>query len=303
MISKNFNWLTLISNKFNMIKNIISKFQKKQITNSTKIDIYIKNGRVPWSDGYSEYKNKIIEESIISKEVLFKFCNKTIKEYGIGLDERCVEYPWIFSKITNSNEMMLDAGSTFNFNYILNNENLKNKNLTIFTFYPEKDCFYNKRISYVYGDLRKMYFNNCVFDFIVSQSTIEHIDMDNSIYGYSDKNIRTDKSYDYLKAVYELERVLKSGGKLLITVPFGKFENHGFFQQFDNDMLDRMTNLIKDKGTIELDFFKYDKQGWRFAKREELNSMESFNPHTGKGKLDDGAAHCRSIVCMEFNKF
>lgn len=284
-----------------MIKRIISKF-KKQTTSLDKINLYIKNGRVPWSEGYFEYKFEQIRESINDEELLLQFKNKKIKDFGIGVDERCVEYPWIFSKMSDSKETMLDAGSTFNFNYILDNEKLQNKDLTIYTFYPEQDCYYKKRISYVYGDLRSMYFNDCSFDFIVSQSTIEHIDMDNSIYGYSNAKERTDKSYDYLKAVSEMERVLKQGGRLLITVPFGKFENHGFFQQFDDEMLDKLVSVIKDKGTIEFDFFKYEKHGWRFAKREELENVQSFNPHTGKGKLDDGAAHCRSIVCLEFKK-
>ncbi len=285
-----------------MIKKILSKFKKKQVTNDDRISLYIKNGRIPWTEGYIQYKEKFIRESINNEAVLELCRDKQIKDFGVGIDERCVEYPWIFSKISSQKEIMLDAGSTFNYGYIVTNEKIKQKDLTIYTYYPEKDCFYKKRISYVYGDLRDMYFNNDTFEFIVSQSTIEHIDMDNSIYGYGNMQERHDKSYDYLKAVSEMERVLKPSGKLLITFPFGKFENHGFFQQFDDEMLDKLLLIFKDKGVVGLDFFKYEKSGWRFAEREELKDVQSFNPHTGKGKFDDGAAHCRSVVCIEFKK-
>jgi ubiquinone/menaquinone biosynthesis C-methylase UbiE len=128
--------------------------------------------------------------------------------------------------------------------------------------------------------------------------------MDNSIYGYDLKKLDTiaDKSYEYLKAVKELIRVLKSGGTLLITFPFGKFENHGFFQQFDDEMLTRTEVLLQPFGTIETDFIQYINQGWQFAQRNEMHDVRSYNPHTGVGKTDDGAAHCRGICLIQFIK-
>ena len=128
--------------------------------------------------------------------------------------------------------------------------------------------------------------------------------MDNSMYGYDlDFNKEVEiKSYEYLKAVSEMLRVLKSGGTLMLTVPFGKFENHGFFQQFDKEMINRIYDLLKSEGTIESTFFTYEKEGWRFALIDELSTIESYNPHTGKGKKDDGAAHSRAIACIKFIK-
>jgi hypothetical protein len=96
--------------------------------------------------------------------------------------------------------------------------------------------------------------------------------------------------------------VLKSDGKLLLTFPYGKFENHGFFQQFDREMLDRVLELFRKQGTYELTFFRYLNGGWNFCEQEDCADIVSFNPHTGRGKLDDGAAHCRSVCCIEFTK-
>jgi SAM-dependent methyltransferase len=200
------------------------------------------------------------------------------------------------------NSSTLDAGSTFNFDFIVDHPIISQKQLTIFTYFPEENCFFKKRISYVFGDLRNICFKDSLFDEIVCQSTIEHIDMDNSIYGYSGQQTIGHKSYEYLKAVAELIRALKPNGKLLLTFPFGKYEYHGFFQQFDEEMLQRILELFDGNGSYNLDFFKYEKEGWRFADRSELHAIQSYNPHTGIGKLDDGAAHCRSIACIEFIK-
>lgn len=298
-----------------MLKKIITKgynyFLKKE---ANKIELkkkgieinFFKNGQIPWSEGYANHKQESIVNCISNTLFLERFFNKKIPaNYGYRLDERIVEYPWIFANLKKGKTVFLDAGSTFNFDYLLSNELIENKDKYIYTFYPEDKSYNYKRISYVYGDLRDLPFKDTFFEEIVCQSTIEHIDMDNSIYGYDLKStldVVANKSYEYLKVVEELLRVLKNGGQLLITFPYGKFENHGFFQQFDDEMLQKVFDLFEAKGTIKSDYFKYEKEGWRYAERNELSQVESYNPHTGKGKLDDGAAHCRSIACIKFIK-
>lgn len=278
-------------------------FSKKAPSVDEKIALYIKNGRIPWSEGYEDYKYNYIADAINSSETLAFFEKKKLPpNFGLRVDERSVEYSWIFSRLSKIKSILLDAGSTFNFKFIVEHPEIKKKELTIYTFYPEGNCFYKNKINYVFGDLRSTFFKDETFEEIVSQSTIEHIDMNNSIYGYEEKNTQGQKSYEYLRAIAEMIRILKPQGKLLITFPFGKYEYHGFFQQFDEEMLQKAISLFDGKGTVSVDFFKYEKNGWRFASKEELSQTESYNPHTGKGLSDDGAAHCRSIACIEFIK-
>lgn len=268
--------------------------------------VYTLTGKKPWSYGYVDFRWSYIGVIINNKDVLNHFFNREVPQsFGIGMDERVVEYPWILSRLSNeSGASLLDAGSTFNFAELVNHEKVSTKNLTIFTYYPEANQYLQKRISYHFGDLRQLPFQDNYYDEIVCQSTIEHVDMDNSIYGYSiaaHQNNQT-KSYAYINVISELVRVLNNGGKLLLTFPYGKFENHGFFQQFDEEMLARITDVLGTSGKCRTDFLHYKSTGWIFDHQENCNISESYNPHTGKGKSTDGAAHCRCVCCIEFIK-
>jgi SAM-dependent methyltransferase len=298
-----------------MLKKIIRKVQQYYLNQNFKKEkkqqeltknFFLKNGQIPWSNGYIAHKQESIIKNISDAVVLDEFFNKRVPlNFGFRLDERIVEYPWIFANLQKNKTIFLDAGSTFNFDYLLTNKLIENKEKYIYTFHPECKSYNEKKISYVYGDLRELPFKNDFFEEIVCQSTIEHIDMDNSIYGYDLKStldIDTNKSYEYLKVIDELLRVLKTNGQLLLTFPYGKFENHGFFQQFDNEMVKKITQKMDRLGEYELTFFKYLSEGWVVASQEDCNDSESFNPHTQIGKKDDFAAHSRAICCMKFIK-
>jgi SAM-dependent methyltransferase len=281
---------------------IISKFRSQII--SYRIKKYLNKGMIAWSPGYYEYKNMQISMTINNDSLVKDFNNSIPKGFGLRLDDRIVEYPWILSNLTDKGGLLLDAGSTLNFEYIVNHPVIVRKQLSIFTFYPENNNYSYKRISYIYGDLRNMPFKDSLFDEIVCQSTLEHIDMDNSIYGYQIDNnsSQKEKSYEFVKVVKEFYKVLKSKGLLLITVPYGKYENHGFFQQFDSEMKNRIIEIIKPFGKTEEFYYKYLSDGWIKSFENECQEMKSYNPHTGEGKGNDGAAHSRAICCIKFTK-
>jgi len=291
----------MIKKIFRKAKNVLVPLKARQ---KARIKKYKSNGAVPWSTGYHEYKEQQIGNVITDLQIIKGFQSQSIPVgYGIGVDDRIVEYPWIFSNLSNEKKIMLDAGSTFNFDYLLDHPTIKQKDLTIYTYYPESPNFNEKRVSYVYGDLRVLPFRDNYFDEIVCQSTLEHIDMDNSMYGYDLSHVTNkNKSYEYLKVIAEISRVLKPQGTAMITFPYGIFENHGFFQQYDNEMVGRMRNELDANGQTTLTFFKYSKEGWAVSKQENCEDATSYNPHTGLGKGTDGAAHSRCICCIKFIK-
>lgn len=279
------------------IKKYISPFRKLVYNNSSK---------KPWSYGYLDIRWDLTEKNIRNENLLKSFADNNIpKGFGVAIDERIVEYPWIFSRLSkNKGTKILDAGSTFNFPEIVSIESLKNKELSIYTFYPESINFINNRISYAFGDLRDMPFKDNFFDEVVCQSTIEHVDMDNSIYGYELEKIKdvTIKSYEYLKVIDELLRVVKPNGKLLLTFPYGKFENQGFFQQFDAEMVKLITDKMNQNGQFTDNYLKYTKEGWVNSNADDCKEAVSYNPHKGVGQSDDNAAHSRAVCCIEFIK-
>jgi SAM-dependent methyltransferase len=298
-----------------MLKKIIrevSLFLKKREIEKRKIRgeknkiKFFESGQIPWSVGYVAHKEESIFNNISNESLLVEISNKSLPvNFGYRLDERVVEYPWIFSQLEKETSIFLDAGSTFNFDYLLDHPLISTKEKYIYTFYPEDKSYNDKKVSYVYGDLRELPFKDGFFEEIVCQSTIEHIDMDNSMYGYDLKSTLDEvklKSYEYLKVIEELLRVLKPNGQLLLTFPYGKFENHGFFQQFDNEMVGKITDKMELIGNCDSTFFKYLPDGWVMASQEDCNDSESFNPHTQIGKKDDFAAHSRAICCLKFTK-
>ena len=296
------------ANMISSIKKSIKKLLIKQPKVKSKkelIETYNALGSVPWSEGYLEYKWHLIEGSINNKDILKEFeLEQLTNEYGIGVDERVIEYPWLMSHIHSGKGKFLDAGSTFNFQEILRHPIMQEKDIYIYTYYPEENNYIKSRISYIYGDLRELPFKDNYFDQIVCHSTLEHIDMDNSMYGYelAPQQDSHSQSYGYLKVIRELERVLKPGGRILLTFPYGKFENHGFFQQFDKEMVLRLENSISSTCSIKKSFAKYEASGWRFATQAESDDSVSCNPHTGKGKENDNAAHSRAICFIEILK-
>ena len=289
------------------VKSYLKRIFLKEVNQEKPIDkilLYKSKGSIPWSEGYNEYKWQSINAAISNTDFLNNVAKKILpQQFGQYLDERIVEYSWIFSRKLSWRGKFLDAGSTFNFESIISHKFLAHSQSYIYTYYPEQNNFSRRRISYIYGDLRYLPFRESFFDTVVCQSTLEHIDMDNSMYGYElSNNQAKGKSYEYLTVVEELVRVTRSAGTILLTFPFGKFENHGFFQQFDSEMVDRMLSLISRKCNVSETYFKYLQTGWIFSNRQECCFAESYNPHTGIGKGNDNAAHSRAICCLEITK-
>lgn len=292
--------IAFLKKLFNKLDSLFQSRQKNKI-----IKEYIQHGKIPWSFGYHEYKWEQIRINLEAAQLIEQQPFKKLPPgYGIGLDERIVEYPWIICNLSKEKSTLLDAGSTFNFEAIVSLEKIANKNLTIYTFHPESINYNHKRISYQYGDLRELPFKDAWFDEIVCQSTLEHIGMDNSLYGYSNHATENPEknNKEFMKVVYELERCLIPNGLLLITVPFGKYEHHKFFQQFDNEMILQITSFLKTRGTVDVTYFQYVVEGWAISNETDCMNSYSFNPHSGIGKGSDGAAHCRSTCCIKFSK-
>ena len=253
--------------------------------------------RKPFGLGYELYKWQRIKEELL-KINKFKKNNFLNFRNVSGLDERIVEYSWIFYELKNIKGNLLDAGSTLNFSIIL--DQLKTRfNIFIQTLFPENICNYEDGISYLYTDLTKKIFIDNYFDVITCISTLEHVGFDVSIYS---KNILKKKNIDsnsYLKVVKDFRRILKKNGILLLTLPFGKKESFQELQQFDKQMID---NIIKNfrPSKFEKRFAVYKDFSWRECNEIDCKNIR-FRKFSNK-KSYDNAASARSIILLKLVK-
>jgi hypothetical protein len=190
---------------------------------------------IPWGAGYNEAKNDRIRATLATPGLMERFTESGSLplSYGVGIDERCIEYPWFISKLGTENSRLLDAGSTLNYAAMLDLPQISSKKLHIVTLAPEGTQFADRGVGYLYEDLCSLPLQDQLYDIIACISTLEHVGCDNTLYTH-DNSYAENRPNDYLLAIKEMARVLKPGGALFLTVPFGKYAHHRSFQLFDD---------------------------------------------------------------------
>ena len=175
--------------------------------------------------------------------------------------------------------------------------------MTILTLAPEPTCLWRRGISYQFADLRRLPFRDHWFDEIACLSTLEHVGMDNSLYARS-LTVQVLKKDEFESALLEMRRVLKPGGRLILSVPFGAYQDWGFFQQFDADMLERAADVFSP--TLREDrWYRYSHRGWQIADRssckEDRYSEFMVRLWQSKSRLPklepDLAMGARAVAC------
>jgi SAM-dependent methyltransferase len=249
----------------------------------------------PFTPGYQTVKRATITSALDSG--LLRDGKELPSGYGVAMDERVVEYAWVFSRLANVGKM-LDAGSTFNHDFLLQRPPLRGADLTIMTLAPEKRCYWHEGFSYVFGDLRNTMFADRVFDTIASISTIEHIGLNNTMLYTGDPNDAESDEDGFVPAVKEFKRILKPGGNCFISVPFGRRDNLGWYQVFDLAMIERIVETFGPT-SHQIDYFGYSRDGWSRQPATALANATVYDVHTGKGWSDDLAASSRAVACLQ----
>lgn len=267
-----------------------------------KIPGYVASGQKPWTPGYVEYKEGIIIKSLANQSLLdcFRSNGALPANYGYRLDERIIEYPWVLSRLSQEEGCLLDAGSVLNFAHLLDQEVLKQKRIVIYTLSPE-EVIRKATISYVYGDLRHTLFRDRCFDEVVCISTLEHVGMDNTFLYSEDTRFNESRPSDYLKVVEEFRRLLKPGGKAFVTVPYGRYANHGWLQVFDKGMVDSVVKLF-DGSASRTAYYRYHADGWQISSSDDCANCTYFDIHHCPDYDSDYAAAARGVACLELTK-
>lgn len=267
----------------------------KEFLDTLSTPLYALRGGPPWSPGYYTAKKRAICAAIDSGVLADK--SQLPPGFGYRIDERVVEYPWVFSQLPANPGVVLDAGSAMNHRFLVERAPLKNAQLSIMTLAPENRCFWKNSISYIFGDLRKTMFSDGVFDVVVSVSTIEHIGLDNTFLYTGDTSKNETDALGFTQAVTEFKRMLKPGGLCLITVPFGRRGVHGWYQVFDLALVMKVVEAFQPS-QYSTEFFGYNAQGWRRVEAKDISDAEFFDIHTEKSLATDFAAGARGVACI-----
>lgn len=285
---------------------------KRAITKGSILNDFMTNGRIPWSPGYTIYKGQMISQALGDGTLeLFRSGDALPSKYGYGVDERCVEYPWLFSHLSADANYILDAGSILNHDFIISHSFFNSRKLHLLTSAPEQNCFWQKSISYIFADLRNIPMRDNYYDAIICLSTLEHVGCDNT--AYTAERVYSARGPNDIESVMqELRRVLKPGGSLFLSVPFGSYRNFGTFQQFDRALLSHAAHAFGEASKHIETFYRYSMEGWQIAEASQCMECkyvewiaESWLRHQMPSPIPvepDLAAAARAVACVQLAK-
>lgn len=116
------------------------------------------------------------------------------------------------------------------------------------------------------GDMASSGLPNASYDLIWCISTLEHIGMDNS--GYTPAFTRGE--HLATQAVREMIRLLTPGGSLLITVPYGRYEDHGWHITYDAIRWKAVLDTARSYAGVREWYFHHTPAGWTRVQPEAL---------------------------------
>lgn len=253
----------------------------------------------PWTPDYVALHRRFVAEVLDDPSLSARFARgeELPPSYGVGLDERVVEFPWLLAQELSGT--VLDAGSALNHAHVLDRVLPRIDGLHVVTLMPEELAFNDRGVSYAYADLRELPYREDYFRVVVSLSTLEHVGMDNTVYGV-DAPRADDPERELERAVAELLRVLRVHGTLLVTFPYGRREDHGWFRQFDRSDVERLIALVPAR-QMSCQVYRYSSDGWQLSDLAGAAGAEYRDYHQDQTPVPDLAAAARAVACVRFD--
>lgn len=165
---------------------------------------------------------------------------KLQNQQPVGAD-RVLEYPWLVKNFDLKSGRVLDVGTT---NPKLLSALLP-KNIKLWGI--NSSAISSLSVKMVQGDIRKTKFPDNFFDAVICISTLEHIGVAGR-YG-SDHDSQGDT-----RAMKEISRILKKGGMLFLTVPYGVKDVLPVNKLYNRQ---RMKKLLTGYEAIDEEYRKY----------------------------------------------
>ncbi len=212
--------------------------------------------------------------------------------YGAGFDERVVEYPWVIERL-GSGARLLDVGSALNHEPLIALVLARYGQMVFLN--PFRDDGHRSRAAgarYVRADARMPGLRGGI-ELVTCVSTLEHVGCDNRRYGGPAVDPGTGDGGTAAArraAVRAMRSLLRPGGRLLLTVPFGRAEDHGWLVQFDEAVLADVTDAFAPAAASAA-WFRYQ-AGWHRA----ASAAECADARYGALTRGAGAVACLELT-------
>lgn len=157
--------------------------------------------------------------------------------------DRDLEYPWVLKNIDMKEGKLLDIGSTVG--QMLRDVLPKEIDISILNINTMKDV---DGVNQIEGDIRGTDLKSNIFDCITCISTLEHIGVQGR-YG-----VEKDE-YGDMKAMKEMHRLLKPGGRLVLTVPYGSKDVLPINKLYNKN---RISELFKGYKVTKEEYMKFN---------------------------------------------
>jgi SAM-dependent methyltransferase len=210
---------------------------------------------------------------------------------GRGLSERAVEYPWFLAQAPAG--ALLDAGGTLNHAWVVERLPAAVERMHVVTLAAEPEVG-DPRVTYERGDLRSLPLPDASFDVVACLSTLEHVGMDLRGYGIGG-GTAADPQQEAAAAVRELRRVLRPGGRLLISVPYGSVMTIGSMRQLQEADLHGLAAAFGAKPAVEI--FAYGAAGWARSTPSAAAGAR-YRDRFAEPVARDGAQAARAVACL-----
>lgn len=182
-----------------------------------------------------------------------------ILEPVVSINERVVEIPWMFMNLGLKQGKILDIGCCWS----VVSMQLASFGFEVWGIDINPYVLTHPHFKFVQDDIRHGALPEGFFDCALAISTVEHIGL-----GHYQDAIQTDGDR---QAVREIHRVLKPGGRFLMTVPFGRRHVTSWFRVYDSQSL---AELIRPFEVVRQEFYLQRDGHWLPATRPQAEEQE-----------------------------
>jgi O-antigen chain-terminating methyltransferase len=203
--------------------------------------------------------------------------------YGIGDSERCIEIPWVLSRFRGERRVLDLGHANAEARYI----RVRNALRISFLVGLDPAATVQDGIISVKGDILHPPFRTDAFDLIIAISIVEHVGRDNSLYFDRTEPLRLSAD---LEAGAKLGSLLRAGGRLLVTVPFGREEDHGWFVQYGPQRIEAFVRATRCELTAE-EYYGDGPSGWMGPTASNVLANSSYRTH-----------HAGAVACLELTR-